>query len=121
MNHSSNPKNHDATPSAIQDDQINQTTTFSTKDSSPTYERRIAHAAEIKLINDRYVTPVTVEFGSSDSKNSVNLPVKDRKLFASLKIIDPFLSIMINDATFNHPGELPNGNFIHRKFRCYRR
>ena len=109
MNPPSNPKNHDATPSAIQDDQINQTTTFSTKDSSPIYERRIAHATEIKFINNRYVTPVTVELGSSDSENSVNLPVKYRKLFLVLKILDPSLSITINDTTFNHPGEFSMG------------
>ena len=78
MNPPSNPKNHDATPSAIQNDQINQTTTSSTKDSSPTYDRKIAHAAEIKFINDRYVTPITVKFGNSDSDRSVNLPVKHR-------------------------------------------
>ena len=78
MNPPSNPKNHDATPSAIQDDQINQTTTFSPKDPSPIYERRITHAAEIKFINDRYVTPITVKFGNSDSDRSVNLPVKHR-------------------------------------------
>ena len=78
MNPPSNPKNHDATPSAIQNDQINQTTTSSTKDSPPTYDRKIAHAAEIKFINDRYVTPITVKFGNSDSDRSVNLPVKHR-------------------------------------------
>ena len=53
---------------------------------TPTYERQIAHAAEIKFINDRYVTPVTIEFGSSDSDNSVNLPVKHRELFVALRL-----------------------------------
>ena len=107
MNPPSNPKNHDATPSAIQNDQINQTTTSSTKDPPPTYDRKITHTAKIKFINDRYVTPVTVEFGSSDPDSSVNIPVKHRKLFAALKILDPFLSITINNTTFNHPGEFP--------------
>ena len=116
MNPPSNPKNHDATPSTIQNDQINQTTTFSTKDPPPTYDRRIAHAAEIKFINDRYVTPVTVEFSSSVSKKSVNLPVKHRKLFAALNILDPSLSITINNTTFNHPGEFLMGTSYTENF-----
>ena len=71
-----------------------------------TYERHITHAAEIKFINDRYITSVTVEFGSSKSDNSVNFSVKHRKLFTVLTLLDPSLSITINDTTFNHPGEL---------------
>ena len=83
--------------------------TDSTNDLPTTYERHVAYAAEIKLINDRYVTLVTVEFGSSEPDNSVNLPIKHRKLFAVLKLLDPSLSITINDTTFNHPGEFPMG------------
>ena len=60
--------------------------------------------AEIIFINDRYIIPVTVEFGSSESDNSVNLPVKHRKLFAALKLLDPSLSITINNKAFSHPG-----------------
>ena len=41
-------------------------------------ERLIAHAAEVKFTNNRYSTPVTIEFGSSNSDNTVNLPVKCR-------------------------------------------
>ena len=73
------------------------------------YEPQIAHATEIKFINDRYVFSITVEFGSSGSDNSVNFPVKNRTLFAALKFLDPSLSVTIKDITINYPGELPMG------------
>ena len=47
--------------------------------TSSTYDCQIAHDTEIKFINNRYVTPVTVEFGNSDSDNSEYLHVKHRK------------------------------------------
>ena len=56
-----------------------------------------------------YVIPVTVQFGSSESDNSVKLPVKHRKLFAALKLLDSSLFITINDTAFNHPGEFSMG------------
>ena len=74
-----------------------------------TYKHHIAHATKIKFINDRYITPVTVEFGSSESDNSENLPVNHRKLFTTLKLFDSSLSITINDIAFNHPGKFPMG------------
>ena len=61
----------------------------------------------MKFINDRYATPVAVEFGSSDSDNSVNRPVKHRTLFATLKLFDQSLSITINNTTISYPGEFP--------------
>ena len=79
----------------------------SINDLPPSYDRQIAHTAEIKFVNYRHVTPVNIEFGSSNADNSVNLPVKYRKLFAALKLLDPFISITINGITINHPGELP--------------
>ena len=48
-----------------------------------------------------------MEFGSSESDNSINLPVKQRKLFAAHKFLDPSLSITFNDTTINHPEEFP--------------
>ena len=61
----------------------------------------------MKCVKDRYVNPVTVKVGSSDSDNSVNLPVKHQKIFAALKVFDPSISITINDTTINHPVEFP--------------
>ena len=71
----------------------------------------------MKFINNRYVTPVTIEFGSSILDNSVNLPVKHHKLFATRKLLDPFISITINHITINHPGEFPMGTTYIEKFK----
>ena len=71
----------------------------------------------MKFINNRYVTPVTIEFGSSILDNSVNLPVKHHTLFATRKLLDPFISITINDITINHPGEFPIGTTYTENFK----
>ena len=104
-----NSKKPEKSPPAVLNDQFNKNHTDSTNDIPTTYERHFAYAAEIKFIIDRYITPVTVEFGSSESNNLVNIPVKHHKLFATLKILDPFISITINDTAFNYPGEFPMG------------
>ena len=75
----------------------------------PIYEHQITHAAEIKFINDRYITPVTIELGSSNPDNSINLPMEQQKIFAALKILDPSFSITINVTTINRPREFPMG------------
>ena len=109
MTSPSNSKKPDGSLPTVQHDQSNINHTDSKNDPSTTYECHIAHATEIKFINDRYITPVTVKFGSSESDNAVSLPAKHRKLFAALKCFDPSLSITINDTTLNHPGESPMG------------
>ena len=105
----SNLKDTDETLSAIQNDKFNKIPTDSTNDLSSIYEHHIAHAAEIKFINERCVTPVTVEFGSSESDNSVNFLAKQRISFTALNLLDPSLSITINDTAINRPGEFPMG------------
>ena len=75
---SRNPKNTDETPQPPENGEIKK----SPDSTSPTYtnlERIIAHAVEVKCINNRYTTPITVEFGSSESETSVNLPVNTQK------------------------------------------
>ena len=61
--------------------------------SSITYERLIAHATEVKFTKNSYITPITVGFGSSESENSVNLPVKYRKIFITIKFLISSTSI----------------------------
>ena len=84
---SRNPKNTDETPQLPENGEI-QKPPDSTSQTFTDIERIIAHAAEVKFINNRYTTPITVKFGSSESENSVNLPVKHRKIFLAIKIID---------------------------------
>ena len=107
MNPLSNSKNLDENPPITSNYQSNKKFYSSSNDIPLTYDRQIAHAAEIKLVNDLYVTPVTVEFVNPDSYNSVNLPVKHRKLFAVLKLLDSSISTTINDTPIIHSGQFP--------------
>ena len=77
--------------------------------ASTNYERLIAHAEEVKFINNRYTTPITVEFGSSESENSVNLPVKHRKISIAIKLLDPSTSTTIKNKVITNPLEFPMG------------
>ena len=51
------------------------------------YNRDVIHAAEVKYENNRYITPVNVEFGSTESDSTVNIASKHRKLFATTKYL----------------------------------
>ena len=99
-----NPRNPDKTSPTTQNCKSSQNTYSLTHDIPLTYECQTSYTVEIKFINDRYVTPVTIELGSSDSDNYVNLHVNHHKPFAALKLLDPSISITINDTTINHPG-----------------
>ena len=58
------------------------------------HNRDVAHAAEVKYKNNRYITPVNVEFGSTESDSTVNIASKHRKLFAAIKRLDPSSKII---------------------------
>ena len=60
------------------------------------YKRLIVYTAEVKFTNNRYTTPITVEFGSSELENSVNLPVKYGNIFIAIKLLDLSVSITIS-------------------------
>ena len=108
MTLSRNPKNTAETPQPTENGVIKKSSDL-TSSTSTSYERIIAHAAEVKFINNRYTTLITVEFGSCESKNSVNLPVKHRKIFIALKLLDPSASITIKDKVITNPKEFPMG------------
>ena len=40
----------------------------------------VAHATEVKYESNRYITPVNVKFGSTESDSTVNIPSKYRKI-----------------------------------------
>ena len=80
-------------------------------------ERIIAHTIEVKSINNRYTTSLSIESGSSESKSTVNILVKHSKLFAAIKIIDPSTTFTLGEKTFNHPGELPKGTEYTKSFK----
>ena len=105
MSLSRNPKKNDKTPQPPENGEI-QKSPDSTSSTSTNLERIIAHAAEVKFINNRYTTPITVEFGSSESENLVNLPVKHRKIFIAINLFDPSASITIKEKVITNPKEV---------------
>ena len=108
MSLSQKPKKNDSTPDPPENGE-----NFISTDSPPpyptNYEGIIVHAAEVKSINNRYTIPITVEFSSSESENSVNLPVKHRICFIAIKLLDPYASITIKDKFMKNSQEFPMG------------
>ena len=108
MSLSRKPENADENPQPPENGEI-QKSPDTTSPTFTNYERIIAYAAKVKFINNRYTIPITVEFGSSESDNSVNLPVKHRKIFIAMKLLDPSASITIKDKVITNPQEFPMG------------
>ena len=108
MSSSRNPKTPLRTPNHLNIEEF-LIPSDSTPPTPTNYELIIAHAAEVKFINNRYTTPITVEFGSSESENSVNLPVKHRKILIAIKLLNPAASITIKDKFIANPKEFPMG------------
>ena len=100
MTSSSNSKHPDEDFPTIQNYQHNK---------SPVDLNNDPHVWTQNFPRYRDVFSFTVEFGSSESDNSVNFPVKNCTLFAALRFLDPSLSVTIKYITINHPGELPMG------------
>ena len=88
--HIAQPKseNTDETTQPPENGEIQKSPNF-TSPTSTNFERIIAYAAEVKFINNRYTTPITVEFGSSESENSVNLLVNTEKSSSRLNSSTP--------------------------------
>ena len=93
MNSPPNPKNPNATSPPTKNDDPTIIDTQLPKDPEPNRERLIVNTGEIKFVNNRYITLVAIEFGSSDSESTVN--IKNRKLFAAIKLLDPSATITI--------------------------
>ena len=81
------------------------------------HNRDVAHAAEVKYENNRYITSVNVEFGSTESDSTVNIAPKYRKLFTAIKILDSSTKFITDDDTvIHHPKEFPMGADYATKF-----
>ena len=92
-----NPKNPDATSPSPQNGDSTIIDTHLPKGTEPTRERLIAHAVEVKFVNNYYATPVIIEFDSSNSEITVNIPVNRRNLFATIKLLDPSATITVGE------------------------
>lgn len=72
------------------------------------YERHIAHAVEIKFLNNHYITPVTIKFGTVSTDETVNLASKLCKLFAVIKFLDSSTILLTaTNKIINHPDKFP--------------
>ena len=81
------------------------------------HNRDVAHAAEVNYENNRYITPLNIEFGSTESDSTIKIVLKHRKLFAAIKLLDPSAKIITNDDTvIHHPKDFPMGADYATKF-----
>ena len=67
----------------------------------------------LNLLTTAILPPVTVEFGSFDSDNFMNLSLKHRKIFIAIKILNPSASVIIGHKVITNPVEFPIGEHIH--------
>ena len=62
-------------------------------DPSDAYDRRVAHAETIKVVNNRYSTPVTLKFAAVTKERTINIAQKHVVIFAAIKLLDPTATI----------------------------
>ena len=103
------PNNRDTNPPLLENGYSTLVDTQIPTPPEPNCKHIITHAAEVKFINNYYTAPVTIEFGSTDSESIVNTLVKYRKIFATIKFLDPSATIKIQEKIIIYPGELPMG------------
>ena len=60
---------------------------------SDSYERRVAHAESIKVVNNRYSTPVALKFTAVTTERTVNIAQKHVIIFTAIKLRDPSYTI----------------------------
>ena len=76
--------------------------------SSNYYEHRVAHAETIKVVNNRYFTPVTLKFAAITKEKTVNVAQKHVIVFVAIKILDPNATINSKKGVgYHHPKDFP--------------
>ena len=51
------------------------------------HNRDVAHTTAVNYENNRYITPVNVEFDSNESDSTVNITSKHHNLFSAIKLL----------------------------------
>ena len=73
-------------------------------DPSAAYDRRVAHAETIKVVNNRYSSPVTLKFAAVIKERTVNIAQKHVIIFAAINILDPTATIKSSKGiVYHHP------------------
>ena len=76
------------------------------------YDRMIKFTTEVKFVKNRYTTPVTIEFSSSLKMggNTINVVVVHHKIFAGMKLLDPFVKFVSETKVFKHSKDFTTDN-----------
>ena len=112
-----NPSQPDETPEPPENGGMRITDIPDNTPHQQYHNRDIAHTAEVKYKNNPYITPVNVEFGSTESDSTAIIASKHRKLFTVIKLLDPSAKIITDDDTvIHHPKEFPMGADYATKF-----
>ena len=73
-----------------------------------TYERRVPHEETIKVVNNRYFTPITLKFTTVTKERTVNIAQKYVIIFAAIKLLDPTATITSSKGIiYHHSKDLP--------------
>ena len=77
-------------------------------DPSAEYDRRVAHAEIIKVVNNRFSIPVTLKFAAVTKESTVNITQKHVVIFAAIKRLDPTATIKYTKRiVYHHPKNFP--------------
>ena len=77
-------------------------------DPSDAYDRRVAHAETIKVVNNRYSTPVTLKFAAVTKERTVNIAQRHVIIFATIKLLNPTATIKSTKGiVYHHPKDFP--------------
>ena len=71
-------------------------------DQSDTYDRRIARAETIKVVNTHYSTPVTLEFTAVTKERNISIAQKHVIIFAPIKLLEPTVTIKSSKVIVYH-------------------
>ena len=73
-----------------------------------TYDRRIAHAQTIKVINNHYSNPVTLKFAAATRERTVNIAQKHVIIFDAIEKHDPTATIKSTKGiVYHHSKQFP--------------
>ena len=77
-------------------------------DPSAAYDHRVAHAETIKVVNNRYSTPVTLKFSAVIKERTINIAQKHVIIFAAKKLLDPTATNKSSKGiVYHHPKDFP--------------
>ena len=72
-------------------------------DTSDSNDRRVAHAETIKVVNNRFSTPVTLKFFKITKEKNINIAHKNIIIFTTIRLFDPTAVIKSQkEVIYNH-------------------